>query len=199
MAFTFFFRDLHTLQLIADHVIPHLRGSQRLDIWDAGCAHGPEPYSLAILLRENMGEFLFRNVRIYATDLNAEFGKVIAAGTYPEEQVKRIPDGLLERYFGPADPGWYTLVDPIRRAVEFSHHDLTTLEPIRTGLGLVVCKNVLLHLSEAERVAVISMFHQALAPGGFLVMEQTQKLPSEMAHLYTRVTNDGQVFRHEES
>jgi chemotaxis protein methyltransferase CheR len=197
MAFTFFFRDFHTLQLIAEHVIPHLLGSQRVHIWDAGCAHGPEPYSLAILLRENMGDFLFRNVRIAATDLNAEFGKVIAAGTYPEEQVKRIPEDLLARYFNPVAPGWYELVDPIRRAVEFCHHDLTTLEPIRTGLGLVMCKNVLLHLSEAERIAVISMFHRALAPGGFLVMEQTQKLPSQVSHLFTRVTEDGQVFRQE--
>ena len=54
MAFTYFFRDLQTLELITKHVLPVLQGARYINIWDAGCAHGPEPYSLAILLRENM-------------------------------------------------------------------------------------------------------------------------------------------------
>ncbi len=56
MAFTYFFRDLQTLHLIRDQVVPSLRTSRYIHIWDAGCAHGPEPYTLAIILRE--GGFL---------------------------------------------------------------------------------------------------------------------------------------------
>ena len=68
MAFTYFFRDMHTLEMIRDHVIPMLRIKRHIKIWDAGCAMGHEPYSLAIMMRENMGNMIFRNVRIYATD-----------------------------------------------------------------------------------------------------------------------------------
>ena len=196
MAFTFFFRDMHTLRLIEVHVLPHLKGRMRMDIWDAGCADGPEPYSLAILLRENMGEFLFRNVRIFATDINPEFGRTIRDAGYPEERVKRIPAPLLERYFTPVDePGCRRVIEPLRKAVHFRRHDLTSLQPIRSGLGLVLCKNVLLHLGEQQRMDVIRMFHGALAPGGFFVTEQTQKMPPETARLFQRVTPEGQVFR----
>ena len=50
MAFTFFFRDLQALELALDHVAPDLAGRSRPKIWDAGCAMGPEAYTLAILL-----------------------------------------------------------------------------------------------------------------------------------------------------
>lgn len=196
MAFTFFFRDMHTLKLIEEHVFPALKTRMYLDIWDAGCAHGPEPYSMAILLHENMGEFMFRNVRIYATDIHRQFGDVIGRGVYPEEQIKRIPPDKRRQYFSPADePGHFLIAEPIRKAVTFQHHDLTSCSPIKSGFGLVVCKNVLLHLTPEQRVNVIRMFHSALSPGGYLATEQTQKMPDELRGMFRQVTKDAQVFQ----
>ena len=40
MAFTYFFRDQQTLDLIAQHVIPELKRHMYINIWDAGCAMG---------------------------------------------------------------------------------------------------------------------------------------------------------------
>ena len=54
MAFTYFFRDVQTLELVRDHVLPFLKTRRYINIWDAGCAMGPEPYTLAIILRESM-------------------------------------------------------------------------------------------------------------------------------------------------
>ena len=70
MAFTYFFRDQEILDLVVRWALPDLRTRMYLNIWDAGCAMGPEPYSLAMLLRENMGQFYFRNVRIFASDID---------------------------------------------------------------------------------------------------------------------------------
>lgn len=198
MAFTYFFRDRQTLDLIAEHIIPDLCSRRYITVWDAGCAHGPEPYSLAITFREHMGHFLFRNVRIYATDIDESdrFGEVIARGTYPEGEVKRVPAELLARYFRHADePGHWQLCEEIRKAVQFYKHDLLSLKPIREGFGLIVCKNVLLHFTPEQRVDVLKMFHSALAEGGYLVTEQTQKLPPEVEPYFRRVTDAGQLFR----
>jgi chemotaxis protein methyltransferase CheR len=196
MAFTYFFRDRQTLELVAEHALPTLKRRRYINVWDAGCAMGPEPYSIAIIFRENMGKFLFRNVTIYATDIRADFGDVIAKGVYEDEKVKRIPRPILERYFAPNEQnGHYQIDDEIRSAVEFEHHDLRSFEPIREELGLIVCKNVLLHLQPEERVGVYRMFHRALADDGFLVTEQTQKRPDEVRHLFHRVTDMGQLFK----
>ena len=198
VAFTYFFRDMKTLELINEKVLPTMRGHRYIHIWDAGCAHGPEAYSIAIMLRENMTHFLFRNVRIHATDIDTcdQFGPIIARGIYPEGEVRRIPPAIKQKYFAEADePGYYKIDDEIRSSVEFTRHDLLSMKPIRDGINLIVCKNVLLHLTPAQRVEVMKMFNESLREGGFLVTEQTQELPRRAGHLFEPVTCNGQVFR----
>jgi len=199
MAFTYFFRDLATLHAIRDHVIPELRKNRYINVWDAGCAMGPEPYSLAIIFKENLGVYEFKRLKIWATDLDEEsheFGKIIEAGIYPEESVKRIPRDIFQKYFSPNNkPGHYKIADEIMQRVSFQKHDLRSLQPIHNDFGLIVCKNVLLHLQESERIDVIKMFHKALAPGGFFVCEQTQKMPREVARLFEPVSSNIQLFR----
>jgi len=198
MAFTYFFRDMQTLELIHRHVLPVIRGHRYMNIWDAGCAHGPEPYSIAIMLRERISHMLFRNVRIYATDIDTcdQFGQIITEGIYPEGEIKRIPAEIRRKYFTKADkPNHYRLPDEIRSCVSFVKHDLLSLEPVRTGFSLIVCKNVLLHFNRRQRVNVIRMFHSALRQGGFLATENTQELPAETADLFQQVTSEGHVFK----
>lgn len=197
MAFTFFFRDQQTLDLMAEHALPALKQNRYIRIWDAGCAMGPEPFSLAMILREHMGKFLFRNVRIFATDIDeSDFGDIISQAVYPEEQLKRIPPDIFERYFVPdTRPGYFQLIEEIRTAVQFQRHDLLSLQPVRTDFGLIVCKNVLLHFTQEERIQVIQMYHRALVDGGFFVTEQTQKLPPECEPLFRPLTNAAQVFQ----
>lgn len=198
MAFTYFFRDWQTLDLLIQHALPELKQNKYINIWDAGCAMGPEPYTLAIMLRENMGYFLFRNVRIYATDIDesGHFGEIIAAGIYPNEQIQRIPPDIQARYFSPdGKEGYCQISDEIKKSVTFQFHDLLSLKPIREDLGLIICKNVLLHFTAEQRIDVIKMFHRALMPGGYFVTEQTQKLPPETQHLFRQITNAGQVFQ----
>lgn len=202
MAFTFFFRDQHVLELVVEHVVPSFAGRSFIRVWDAGCATGQEPYTLAILLAENMGYFAFKNVRIYATDIDegGNFGQIIAAGVYQQEELARVPPGLVRKYFEPASvPGYFRVIEPLRSRVVFQRHDLLSLEPIGEDFSLVVCKNVLLHFRPNEQVEVIRMFHRALGKGGYFVTEQTQKLPEELTPLFERVVSDGQLFRKREA
>jgi chemotaxis protein methyltransferase CheR len=158
---------------------------------------GPEPYSLAILLAEAMGYFAFNNVRIDASDLDdcRLFGPVIANGVYPWEELERVPSDLFTKYFEPAGEKRFRVIERVRSRIAFHRHDLLTLEPVGENYNLIVCKNVLLHFQPAERVAVLRMFHKALAPGGILATEQTQKLPADVSHLFHQVVSDGQVFQ----
>ena len=197
MAFTYFFRDLQTLELTTKHVLPTLQGHRYIKVWDAGCAHGPEPYSIAILFRENMSHFMFRNVKIYATDLDSSsrFGEIIAEGVYPEVEVQRIPADIREKYFRQNGQGCYQISDEIKACLRFARHDLLSLTPAATDCNLIVCKNVLLHLRRQEQVDVIRMYHRVLTAGGFFVTEQTQKLPDEVAGLFEKVVSHAQLFR----
>jgi chemotaxis protein methyltransferase CheR len=197
MAFTYFFRDLEVLKCAARHLIPSISGRSRVRIWDAGCATGEEPFSLAIVLAERMGEFAFRNLIIIATDLdeNDSFRPVIEAGEYPAEAVLQMPEAIRKRYFIPVQgSGTCILNERVRRRVSFVRHDLRSLKPVQEGFCMVVCKNVLLHFSPEERIQVFRMFHQAMEPGGLLVMEQTQKISIESEELFERRPGEGQVY-----
>ncbi len=198
MAFTYFFRDLQTLNAVREHALPYLKTKQYIDIWDAGCASGQEPYSLSMLLNESMGYMLFRNVRILATDIDESnlFGKIISDGAYTREQIQRIPAEIFDRFFQPGDAeGYFILNEEIRRSVTFLKHNLLSLEPPGREFGLIVCKNVLLHFTESQRAEVLKMFHKSLIEGGFLVMEQTQKLPCEVNHLFDPIVSNAQLFK----
>jgi chemotaxis protein methyltransferase CheR len=198
LAFTFFFRDQQVLERVVEHCLPSLAGRNHPRIWDAGVAMGQEPYTLSILFAERMGHFAFSNLRIEATDVEStgQFAQVIEAGVYPREELSRLPEGIFDKYFEPnGKPGYFRVIDKVRRRVAYQRHDLLSFKEIGHGYSLVLCKNVLLHFHPEERIEVLKMFHRALAPGGFFATEQTQEMPPELGSLFERTIPDGQLFR----
>ena len=195
MAFTYFFRDAEPLELAIEQMLPVVQSLNQIDIWDAGCAHGPEPFTLAILLREKMPEYLFHKVRIHATDVDCGFAAQVTECIFPESELRRLPAGILEKYFQPlGTSGKYKVIEEIRSIISFSHHDLLALEPFGKNLSLIVCKNVLLHFNEQQRIDVLRMFHDALRVEGTLVMEHTQKIPVSLIDLFRSLVCHAQVY-----
>lgn len=198
MAFTYFFRDMQTLEMIRDYAIPTLRTKRNIKVWDAGCAMGPEPYSLAIILRENMGNMMFRNVKIFATDIDGSnlFKKIIESGEYPRDQLDRIPKDIFYKYFSPVDgTDNFKISDEMIKSIKFSKHDLLSLKPVSENFELIMCKNVLLHFSYEQRIEVIKMFYDTLIDGGYFVSEQTQKMPPELEEHFRQVVPNAQIFQ----
>jgi chemotaxis protein methyltransferase CheR len=196
MAFTFFFRDQTPLEHAVRFLSIAASGRSKVNIWDAGCAMGQEPYTLAILLAETMNYFALNNIKIYATDYDEPLLKILQEGSYPWEELQRIPGHLFEKYFQPdQQSGYFRITDRIKSLIDPHCHNLLSLSPIKDGMSLIVCKNVLLHFNQAERIAVLRMFHKSLEPGGIFVTEHTQKMPEELSPLFEQLVSDGQVFR----
>jgi chemotaxis protein methyltransferase CheR len=135
---------------------------------------------------------LFRSI-----DISNNFGKTIAAGRYSTSDLQRLPPDMYERYFipDPDAPEYSTISSEMRAAVEFHRHDLLAYDPIATGVKLIVCKNVLLHFTDEERVRVLTMFYHALSDDGVLLHEHTQKMPPELEGMFEQLFTDAQVFK----
>ena len=185
MAFSFFFRDYFVLERLAELIAKDFIGYKEIKIWDAGCALGQEPYTLAILLSEKLGYFTFKKVRIIASDIDemGEFEKTITQAIYPQKYFQKISDNQ------------YQIVDEIKNRVVFRKHNLLDFQPVDTGFASIVCKNVLIHFTAEERVRVVEMFYQSMLPGAYLAMEQTQKLPTELADKFALVSTDVNIYR----
>ncbi len=198
MDFTFFMRDQSTLEHAAKHMIPYASGRSRIKIWDAGSALGQETYTIAMIFAEKMNPFGFKSLRIDATDYDSanKLGDVVTAAVYPTEELQRTPPELMGKYFESTDkPGQLRVVEQLRSRVFFQYHDLLSYKPVGFDYCLIVCMDVMPHFQYPERVEVFKMFHKALAPGGYLVNENTQKLPREVAHLFTQVVTDAQLYK----
>jgi chemotaxis protein methyltransferase CheR len=199
MAFTYFFRDRQTLDTIIEHLVPSVMGRSKIKIWDAGCASGQEPYTMAILLAEKMGKYIFKNVEIHATDIDIsnQFADIINKGVYPYQELQRIPEDLFTKYFVKYPNGTesFQVVDELRAKIKFRREDLLSYIPTGNAFSLILCKNVLLHQNYEQRIKIIEMFYNALADDGFLAMEQTQKLPLELQDKFVAVTTHAQVYK----
>lgn len=197
MAFSFFFRDYFILERLADLISKDFISNPEIKIWDAGCALGQEPFTLAILLSEKLGYFTFKRVKIVATDIDelGEFEKTITKGEYPYQDLVRIPNEYFQKYFQKVDENRYKIIDEILKKVIFRKHNLLDYNPIDTGFASIVCKNVLLHFSPDERMRVLQMFYDSLLPEGYLAMEQTQKIPNELTKLFRLVSNDVNIYQ----
>ena len=199
MAFTFFFRDLPVLEHAVEHTLKLALGRLRIKVWDAGCALGQEPYTLAILFAERMGEMGFNTLYLDATDYDSEnnFGDIVTAAEYKSEELQRIPTDIFRKYFEEVvdKPGYHKVIDRVRKRVFFKYNDLLKLQPVGSDYSLIVCKNVLLHFSYEQRIEVLKMYYRSLAPGGYFATENTQKIPHEISHLFEQVAPDAQLFR----
>ena len=77
------FRDPAFFAALRNVVLPRLRTYPYVRIWNAGCARGEEPWSLAILLHE---AGLLERARIYATDLSEESLERASQGVVPARE-----------------------------------------------------------------------------------------------------------------
>jgi len=200
MAYTSFFRDTDALNAISGIVIPALSHWRSIRVWDAGCATGEEPFTLAILFATRLRPFPFRNLDILATDYEEsnfpQFADQIRAARYSRQDVFWVPQDLREQYFeATADPEVFQVAEEIRAKVRYLQHDLLTQPAPETGQGLIVCKNVLMHFTPEQQVKVLAMFHQCLVPGGYLALDGNQALPDACAGWFQRVEAGAPLFR----
>ncbi|WP_328702020.1 protein-glutamate O-methyltransferase CheR [Alicyclobacillus fructus] len=140
-----------------------------LRAWSAGCAQGEEPYSLAILCEE-----LGLQADIWATDLDEGALQAAARGVYAPRSLANVSRERLQRFFEPVPDGW-RVRSPVRRRVRFERHNLLA-DPYPRDLDLIVCRNLLIYLTDAAKQAIIAGFAESLRCGGLLFVGSTEQL-----------------------
>ncbi len=173
------FRDPPVFRALREQVLPVLASYPQINIWQAGCAHGQEVYSLAILLEE---EGLYERTQIYATDFNESALRQAQEGIYPAKEAQLWSRNYLEA------GGRHTLADyysaryelikldqRLRRNVIFANHNLVADE-VFCEAQLVVCRNVLIYFSDALQDRTLALFRHSLVRGGFLCLGTRESL-----------------------
>jgi two-component system CheB/CheR fusion protein len=199
---TSFFRDADAWAYLAQQTIPaivHRKSSDdAVRVWSAGCASGEEPFSVAILLAEELGiEEFTRRVKIYATDFDEAALQQARRARYDAGAMDAVPEEFRQKYFQ-YEEGGALLNQALRRAVIFGQHDLVEDAPI-SRIDLLLCRNTIMYFNVDTQARVVARLHFALDDRGFLFLGRAEMLlshsqsfdPAELKHrIFRKVPHD---------
>lgn len=171
---TFFFRDTKPFDIFKNTVLPRLletRASRKsIRIWNAACSTGQEPYSLAMLLKEEAAKMAGWRVEIMATDISNEVLEKAKAGLYSQFEVQRgLPIQLLIKYFQQMGEMWQ-IDSSIRAMVKFQKVNLLDNLSVMGNFDVIFCRNVLIYFDHETKSKVLGQMHNILAGDGALFL-----------------------------
>ena len=178
---TLFFRDNSPFDLLRYKIVPELMDRRRtpgnrLRIWSAACSTGQEVYSIAIVLKELLGDPDRYGVRLLGTDISNDAVVRASKASYSSVEMARgLPDDVRNRYFMQRGDTWH-IRDEIRAMASFRR--LNLLEDF-SSLGrfdIIFCRNVAIYFNDAGRRSLFSRLERALEPGGYLIIGAMESL-----------------------
>jgi two-component system CheB/CheR fusion protein len=183
---TSFFRNPRVFDSLKSEVFSAIFRNRGPDvpirIWTPGCASGEETYSIAIALLEFLGDKSHQiPIQFFGTDISETSIVKARSGVYPENIQTDVSPERLRRFFTKAADG-YRISKGIRDVCIFAQHNLLN-DPPFSQMDLICCRNVLIYLEPILQNKVISLFHYALRPDGFLVLGTSEGLGSA-THLF---------------
>ncbi len=179
---TEFFRDKGAFDAFASQVVRPLLTSRAdtgglVRFWSAGCATGQEAYTIAMCVLEELRKVQPTKaplISVLGTDLSQPALTKARAGIYAKEEVRGVPEKLLNQYFVSKGDG-FEMGPEASRLTRFHRENLLD-PPTSKYFDAIVCRNVLIYFSRAMHdVVTMNLFH-ALRQGGYLTLGKTETL-----------------------
>jgi len=161
-------------------------------VWSAGCSSGEEPYTLAMVLCEVLGEEAFnRRVKIYATDIDEESLAQARLATYTSKTLESLPHALVDKYFVRSGES-FVFRKELRRDVVFGRHDLLQDAPI-PRIDVLACRNALMYFNAETQERILQRLQFSVNPTGVLFLGKAEMLLSH-AKLFAPVDLKMRLF-----
>jgi chemotaxis protein methyltransferase CheR len=171
---TSFFRDITPFEVLKNFVLPQLitkRSSQRrLGIWCAAASSGQEPFTIAMIIRENFPQLASWNIDFVASDISEEMLERCRAGRFSQLEVNRgLPAAYMVKYFTKEGLEWQ-LKDEIRRMIDFKKINLASPWPLLPALDIVFMRNVLIYFELETKRDILARLRRTMQPDGYLFL-----------------------------
>jgi chemotaxis protein methyltransferase CheR len=180
---TYFFREQPQLDVFAGSVLRSLKerrtrsGEHCLRIASAGCSTGEEALTLAMIVFDSGQFFWGWDARVTGIDIDEAALEKARRGVYHSNSLRAVTPYELERHFVRDGPT-VSVKESIRKLVSFRGGNL--LDPASweglPPLDAVFCRNVLIYFSDETIQRAVRLFHDVLAPGGYLFLGHAESL-----------------------
>lgn len=181
---TDFFREPKQFSYLTERAMPELRklygaGSESgIRIWSAGCSTGEEPYTLAMVLHDELGGA--NQIKIFASDVSTQVLEKASLAIYEEERAEPVPVEFKRRYLlrsKSRENKLVRIVPELRRLVAFRRINFMDDEfDIRESFHAIFCRNVIIYFDRKTQEEIIGRICRSLLKGGYLFIGHSESL-----------------------
>jgi chemotaxis protein methyltransferase CheR len=170
---TTFFRDTYPFEILKELILPKIikRHQEIINIWCAASSSGQEPYSIAMLLKE---EKMLDTVslQLIASDISDKILARARQGIYNQVEIRRgLPTTLQKKYFHPIINGSeWQINEDIRNMVDFRKINLLDSWCELPKMDIIFLRNVLIYFETPTKKKILSKIKDLLKPDGYLFL-----------------------------
>ena len=184
---TSFFRENAHFDNLSERYLPALlnrkqqQGDRRVVAWSAGCSSGEEPYSMAMILLDQVKGLGNWDIKILATDLSTKVLNVARKGVYREERIRSVPPQFARKYLAQCrteEEDVFQVTREVRNVVRFRYLNLMQPWPFRGEFDFIFCRNVMIYFDKETQASLVNRYWDHLRPGGLLFTGHSESLTS---------------------
>lgn len=176
---TSFFRERHHFDYLREVALPDIRArnARRLRVWSAGCSTGEEPYSLSLVLNEEMDTRRW-DCKILATDLDSNVLQHGARGIYDLHRIETLDAHQKKRWFmrDPNDSQVVRVKPELQSLIRFKRLNLLENWPMKGPFDVIFCRNVVIYFNKDTQRRLFDKFADMLCDKGYLFIGHSESL-----------------------
>lgn len=173
---TYFFREPKHFDFLRAKILSGHKPGRSFRVWSAACSSGEEPYSIAMVLADHLGEGPWE---VMATDISTRVLEKARTGLYSLERASGISREHLTRYclkgVG-AQEGTLLVERKLRGRVSFIHANLSKPLPALGEFDVIFLRNVMIYFDMATKRQVVQRMLPLLKPGGHFMVGHSESL-----------------------
>jgi chemotaxis protein methyltransferase CheR len=179
---TRFYREPHHFDHLVEQVFEpmadRVRAGAPLRIWSSACSTGQEPYSLALSALSVWPNAADLDIRILATDIDANVVRTAKAGVYTSEAIDQIPPNHRNRWLAkdPDTARTWRMGPEARALITFNQLNLIGQWPMKKKFDAIFCRNVVIYFDEPTQAKLWTRFRGQLAPNGRLYVGHSERV-----------------------
>jgi chemotaxis protein methyltransferase CheR len=173
---TYFFREPKHFALLRDLALEAKSRSKPLRVWSAACSSGEEPYSIAMVLADVLGEAPWE---LLGTDISTRMLERARCGHYPMERAAQMPPAYLKRYClkgQGSEAGTLLIERALRNRLQLQHLNLNEPLPKVGSFDVIFLRNVMIYFSLETKRQVVARLLAQLRPGGYFLIGHSETL-----------------------
>ncbi|WP_372656868.1 CheR family methyltransferase [Hydrogenophaga sp.] len=172
---TAFFREQHHFDVLAKYLRSG-PSSVNWRIWCAAASTGEEAYSIAMTVRETLGDA--RRYQLLSSDIDTRVLATAKAGMYKLDELKGLSPERMARHFqrgNGSNAGLIRVKSELQKQMEFFQLNLNDDNwVLPEPFDVVFCRNVMIYFDAATQARILQRLHRVLRPGGLLFVGHSE-------------------------